>query len=100
MNDKRADPIHAYHDAVAQLAADQSADRALKSAIAADKAAEEAEWTFETTQARRAGWNAAVKMALAKAKTGKLTAMQVAGIEKQAGFTLAILKAHIARHGL
>lgn len=98
MNDLHHDPIHGYVDNVAALAADQAASRALKAAMAADQAAEEAEWSAEVTAARRATWNGLVKAATAGGK--KLTAMQVAAIEKQAGFTLATLKNHVARHGL
>lgn len=92
------DPIHGYTDSVAALEADQAHARALRAAIAADRAAEEAEWTSEVTAARRATWNALVKAATAGGK--KLSAMQVAAMEKQAGFTLATLKKHITRHGL
>lgn len=98
MSDRHHDPMHAYSDSVAALAREQAADRALKAAIAADRAAEEAEWTAEVTTTRRATWNGLVKSATAGGK--KLTAMQVAALEKKAGFTLATLKTHIARHGL
>lgn len=98
--DRHADPIHGYTDSVAQLRRDQAADRALRAAIAADRAAEEAEWTAEVTTTRRATWNALVKTAAAKLNGKKMTAMQVAAIEKQAGFTLATLKTHVARHGM
>lgn len=98
--DTHADPIHGYTDGVEQLRRDQAAERTLRAAIAADRAAEEAEWTTEVTTARRATWNGLVKAAAAKLAGKKMTAMQVASMEKQAGFTLATLKTHIARHGL
>lgn len=98
--DRHADPIHGYNDSVAQLRRDQAADRDLKAAIDADRAAEEAEWTVEVTSSRRATWNSLVKTAASKLGGKKMTAMQVVALEKQAGFTLATLKTHIARNGL
>lgn len=97
MNDRHHDPIHGYTDSVAALARDQAADRALKAAIAADRDAEEVEWTAEVTTARRATWNALVR---SLPRDRRVTAMQVKGLEEKAGFTLDALKTHIARHRL
>lgn len=64
-------------------------------AIAARQQAEDAEWTVDITQARRAAWNA-----WAKAQRGKVTPAHITAQVKAQGWTVEALKRQIARHGL
>ena len=58
------------------------------------KAAKVAEWDLETTKARRAAWNAAVR-------SGKYeSAREVRKIEADTGINMSDLLAAIKRHGL
>jgi hypothetical protein len=58
----------------------------------------DAEWTRETTSARRAAWNAAVRNPSYRTRDGK--SVLVGKIVSDLGFTVEELKAAIARHGL
>ena len=55
------------------------------------------EWTIETTIARRAAWNEAIRSA---AVNGTVASMALGRIERQCGLRVATLKRHVARHGL
>ncbi len=58
---------------------------------------EEAAWTRDATVARRAEWNAWVK---ANATKRGVPAAAVIAQEKRQGWTVAALRAAVARHGL
>ncbi len=58
---------------------------------------EESAWTHDVTVARRAEWNAWVK---ANATKKGLPAAAVIAQEKRQGWTVADLRAAVARHGL
>ena len=55
----------------------------------------EAEWTLETTVARRAQWND-----FARSLAGKVAMADVAAAEKRLGFTVENLRRAIRHHGL
>lgn len=72
---------------------------AVQAEIDSIKAERDAEWTVETTTARRAEWNAAVK-AGKFTRNGKIDMMLVRKAEQAQGWTTDSLKAAIARLGL
>lgn len=59
------------------------------------KAKTEEEWTKETTEARRAEWNAIMKQ-----RTEKMTHHDIKAIEKQVGYTMTALKNAVKNHAL
>lgn len=90
INTAERDAYDAMRAELATLRAEQAASKAGRDAEEA--AAFAAEWTLETTVARRAEWNAALK-SMGKAATG-------AALQAKCGFSLITLKRAIAAHNL
>lgn len=87
-------------ETVAKAEAEIDAIRAeLAAAKAARQAARQAEWTPELTASRRAEWNELVKSGALSLPNGKISPAKVYEQEKRQGWTMADLKAAVARHG-
>lgn len=86
---------YATHLRTLQAEYDQAAETEVEARITAITAAEEALWTLEYTQARRAEWNTWVR---SQGKT--LHPATVANRVKEQGWSLEALKRAIKRHGL
>ncbi len=69
-------------------------------AIIAEHSAREQAWTREITIARRAEWNARVKSGEFNARPGKPTSVLAATAERAQGWTMAELRAAVAKHAL
>lgn len=81
-----------YADSDAEIAAVQAQIDLLTTDT---EAAFAAEWTAETTQARRAAWNTWVR-----SQSGKVSSLAVANQERAQGWQLVALKKAVALHGL
>lgn len=84
-----------------EIAAIDAEAAAIRDQIAAETAARfAAEWTIETTAARRAEWNAAVKAGTFTGRDGKVRYDLIRTWETPRGWTHESLKAAVAAHGL
>lgn len=87
-------------ETVAQAQAEIDAIQAeLAAQGAASKAARQTEWTPEITATRRAEWNTLVKTGKLSLANGQISPAKVHEQERRQGWTMADLKAAVARHG-